>query len=394
MLRIPVAALGLALALAGPAAAQQTYGTSSGSSQDYGRAAQGGHSVADVQRALSRAGYDPGPADGIIGPGTRRAIASFQADMGLPATGETDGATLAALERRGLLAAAPSQPSWGGSSGQQTAQWPRESATTSTQTSWTGTPREVVDLQRALTDAGYYRGPLHGTLDGSTRYAVANLQQDLGQEATGQPGPAVIEALRERGFLTAQAPPAPQTQQQRPRAQGPADPSPQVVADVQAALSRRGYDIPKVNGRLDAETRAAVRSFQRSQGLPATGRPSPELLALIETGGQAPAQMSDAEVIREIQVRLHNRGHAVGAIDGSMNRQTADAIAAYQRHRGMQATGEPSRQLLADLQQTADAQEQAQTPAPSQGQPRDLFGILGQQAIEGLTGSGGQGGQD
>ena len=33
-------------------------------------------------------GYNPGPADGQIGPNTRRAIMQFQRDLGLPVTGQ------------------------------------------------------------------------------------------------------------------------------------------------------------------------------------------------------------------------------------------------------------------------------------------------------------------
>lgn len=53
--------------------------------------------VAAVQRALAELGYDPGPADGVMGPRTRQAIAAFQRDRGLPATGAVDGPTTAAL---------------------------------------------------------------------------------------------------------------------------------------------------------------------------------------------------------------------------------------------------------------------------------------------------------
>lgn len=54
-------------------------------------------STASVQRALAALGYDPGPADGVAGPRTRQAIAAFQRDRGLQATGVLDAATLAAL---------------------------------------------------------------------------------------------------------------------------------------------------------------------------------------------------------------------------------------------------------------------------------------------------------
>jgi hypothetical protein len=51
----------------------------------------------EVQSVLSREGYYRGPIDGAIGPGSRAAIARFQADHGLPVTGRVDSALLAAL---------------------------------------------------------------------------------------------------------------------------------------------------------------------------------------------------------------------------------------------------------------------------------------------------------
>jgi peptidoglycan hydrolase-like protein with peptidoglycan-binding domain len=43
-----------------------------------------------VQRRLAHLGYYHGPIDGAIGPGSRRAIRRYQADHGLPVTGDID----------------------------------------------------------------------------------------------------------------------------------------------------------------------------------------------------------------------------------------------------------------------------------------------------------------
>lgn len=53
--------------------------------------------VRSAQRALTAFGYDPGPADGIMGAKTRRALRLFQQDQGLPVTGRLDKATSDAL---------------------------------------------------------------------------------------------------------------------------------------------------------------------------------------------------------------------------------------------------------------------------------------------------------
>ncbi|MEQ1861310.1 MAG: peptidoglycan-binding domain-containing protein [Chthoniobacteraceae bacterium] len=53
--------------------------------------------VADVQAALADAGYDPGPVDGVPGSMTRHAVAAYQADNGLAATGRIDTSLVRSL---------------------------------------------------------------------------------------------------------------------------------------------------------------------------------------------------------------------------------------------------------------------------------------------------------
>jgi hypothetical protein len=65
--------------------------------------------VLKAQQLLSALGYDPGIADGVIGPRTRQAIIAYQHAYNLPTTGALDESTLSAL---GLLEApqAPQAP--------------------------------------------------------------------------------------------------------------------------------------------------------------------------------------------------------------------------------------------------------------------------------------------
>ena len=53
--------------------------------------------VVNVQAQLQRHGYYSGPVDGVLGPMTRQAIATFQADRGLAITSAVDQPTLASL---------------------------------------------------------------------------------------------------------------------------------------------------------------------------------------------------------------------------------------------------------------------------------------------------------
>jgi hypothetical protein len=52
--------------------------------------------IEDVQSALADRGYYRGVIDGILGAQSRQAIEAFQADQGLPVTGQIDGKLLAA----------------------------------------------------------------------------------------------------------------------------------------------------------------------------------------------------------------------------------------------------------------------------------------------------------
>ena len=57
--------------------------------------------IVNLQRALRRLGYGPGPVDGILGARTKTAIRAFQADAGLLVTGQIsehlESAVLAAI---------------------------------------------------------------------------------------------------------------------------------------------------------------------------------------------------------------------------------------------------------------------------------------------------------
>ena len=53
--------------------------------------------ILNVQRALKQLGYYAGGLTGSLGPATRQALANYQADAGLEATGAIDAATVEAL---------------------------------------------------------------------------------------------------------------------------------------------------------------------------------------------------------------------------------------------------------------------------------------------------------
>jgi peptidoglycan hydrolase-like protein with peptidoglycan-binding domain len=61
------------------------------------RTSGGGETVRQAQEQLKTAGFDPGPADGHMGPKTRAALRDYQAAHSLPKTGKLDRATQRSL---------------------------------------------------------------------------------------------------------------------------------------------------------------------------------------------------------------------------------------------------------------------------------------------------------
>lgn len=340
---VAVAAL---LGLAAPLAAEaQT------SSRDSTLAARTGtYSVADLQRALAQAGYNPGPADGLMGPGTRAAIEAFQRDQGLSVTGTPTAALYQALERQGFLAARAAPPSL---SRDQTA--------------------DLRDVERRLQRAGYDPGPVDGTMDWRARAALRDFQKEAGIPITGSVDEDTLAALNRRTAL-----PSDQTAASRVDAD--------LVEDLQLALRARGNEDITVTGELDARTRAAIRSYQREAGLPVTGQPSSELLAMIETG-RTPARSAEqdrAALVRDIEIALRNKGYTVGTINGVMEPETAAAIQQYQEQRGLWPRGEPTPELLADIRSSdvrAPDEQQARQEEPADPSTQ-LFRLLGERALE------------
>jgi peptidoglycan hydrolase-like protein with peptidoglycan-binding domain len=138
--------------------------------------------VAQLQQALKVLGYYDGDVTGVYDDATTAAVGALQTDLGLPATGQYDAATDAALRAR-----------VGDRLG----------------TIGTG----VMELQQALADRGYYHGPIDGRFSDETVAAIKAFQTDLGVPPTGVIDVATLQAIYARGVATGEllVPPPPET---------------------------------------------------------------------------------------------------------------------------------------------------------------------------------------
>jgi peptidoglycan hydrolase-like protein with peptidoglycan-binding domain len=118
---------------------------------------------------------------------------------------------------------------------------------------------------------------------------------------------------------------------------------------VQSSLNRILGLRLTVDGIMEPETRSAIRSFQKRQGLPVTGIVGPETdRALVAAGADQPppteelqgeVSRSSRDYIRWVQSSLNKILGLRLAVDGIMGQATRSAIRSFQQRRGLVADG-------------------------------------------------------
>lgn len=130
----------------------------------------------------------------------------------------------------------------------------------------------IRDLQRELVARGYETGATDGALTLATRAAVMAWEHDRGLPLTAEPTEALL-----RSILLGS------TREAKPGASPEAE---RLTRSVQAGLHAAGHSrtTPRglVSGRLDAETVLAIKAFELSERMPATGRISGSLVLRLE----------------------------------------------------------------------------------------------------------------
>lgn len=307
-----------------------------------------GRSVAELQLALINRGYVPtGGVDGIFGAATATVLTRFQQNNGLNATGQADAATLRAL---GLAAGASSNSPAAGTSNGQLARGSRGPA--------------VADLQRALMAAGLQvAGGADGIFGPATEAALKRFQASKGLAQTGAVGPQTAAALAKvgagggssNGGTSAPAPSGSPYVGLKLGSRGSA------VAAVQKAIQNLGWYVPGgADGIYGQATQSVVMLVQRTNGISASGEIDAATVKVLGLGGSAPtaapapsapaatgqtapgfaAYDERGERVVLLQRALIGAGIAVrGGADGVFGTGTLAGVIAFQRAKGLPATG-------------------------------------------------------
>jgi peptidoglycan hydrolase-like protein with peptidoglycan-binding domain len=173
-------------------------------------------------------------------------------------------------------------------------------------------------------------------------------------------------ASKDSGKDTATALPRPRP----PEATSKVDarPTPEIIADIQRELTRRGYYEGVVDGRYGPRTDAAVRDFEQANGLKASTEPNEALLAAIkrsttkppkQPSGLRPAAVQQVRLepsaeasskrVLALQRALAEYGYGQIKPTGLIDADTKAAIERFERERRLPITGQLSDRVAREL---------------------------------------------
>jgi len=146
-----------------------------------------------------------------------------------------------------------------------------------------------------------------------------------------------------------------------------ARPAPEIIADIQRELTRRGYYDGVVDGRYGPRTDAAVRDFEQANGLKASTEPNEALLAAIKRStkpaktpsGLRPAALQQVRLepnadpsskrVVAMQRALAEFGYGQIKPTGVVDGDTKAAIERFERERRLPITGQVSERVAREL---------------------------------------------
>jgi len=147
-----------------------------------------------------------------------------------------------------------------------------------------------------------------------------------------------------------------------------ARPTPEIIADIQRELTRRGYYDGVVDGRYGPRTDAAVRDFEQASGLKASTEPNEALLAAIKRSttkppkapsGMRPAAVQQARLepgaetsskrVLAVQRALAEYGYGQIKPTGTLDADTKGAIERFEREHRLPITGQLTERVTREL---------------------------------------------
>ena len=348
-----------------------------------------GKNVTVLQEALKELDFYSGDADGSFGAGTVAALKAFQKKNGIRQDGIAspevqklifEGKPLNAKGKKVSVSILPNFPVEEFSAGDK---------------GW-----QVTDLQNTLKSLGFYTAEPTGVYDTATQNAVKKFQSAHHLTVDGIAGKKTLQLLN---LLAATATPGPEI------TAAPAATATPLTAQNVVVLKNdvRGLEVTRLQNRLmdlgyytctadgvyDSDEIAAVKEFQRKNGLTVDGvaglatqqalyaasavpaftaapvvsvSPTPIVVGTAYPTQQTLKTGSRGELVSALQTRLQALGYYNGTVDGEYGSATAEAVKKFQKNNGLTADGVAGSQTLEKLYVSGTAVSAATaTPTPT-----------------------------
>ena len=235
-----------------------------------------GLEVRKLQGRLAELGYYAGGVDGLYGSTTTSAVKAFQRANGLSGDGQAGTQTQTKLYSANAKYAA--SPVTTANPGQ-------------TRTLTVGmTGNDVYALQERLIELNYLSGVADGVFGTETQSALIAFQNRNGLTADGTAGASTLKKLS-GSCKAATATAAPSSNGTLHEGDSGED-----VYNLQARLFELGYYNGRIDGRYSSETTAAVKAFQKTNGLGADGIAGKGTLTKLNSGNAVAADSTANDV--------------------------------------------------------------------------------------------------
>ena len=346
-----------------------------------------GAQVTALQERLKELGYYKETPTGTYDTNTIGAVRSFQKKNGLKSDGTAGAETQKAIYSENAISAdaTPTPKVTEAPTPTPTVAVPEESLKSGAK------GQDVKTLQKRLKELGYFKSAVDGKFGRDTVNALKAFQEAHGLEADGVAGKATYEALFSENALKKGTTPTPvPTEAPDPEAEETAseawpkltkDSAGDAVAQLQEALIELGYLSGKADGTYGDKTAAAVKAFQKANGLTADGTAGEETQKVLY-GGNAKSASASAKAtatptpkakatptptptstvlktgakgseVKELQNKLIQLGYLTGKADGVYGTKTAEAVAAFQKASKLTADGVAGAKTLSKLEGTS-----------------------------------------
>ena len=342
--------------------------------------------VRTIQSKLRELGYYTGSVTGTYDSATAKAVKAFQKKNGLTADGVCGSSTQAILlHGNGLSASATATPK------PTATPTPLPTFKTPTDTVRQGDKGNNATLvQQRLIDLGYLSGKADGIFGSDSVKALKAFQRKNGLTADGAAGERTYEVLFSHLAIPASAP-----QTLAPISTPAPTPVPtyapitkdnvvtirqgvkgEAVLRLQQRLTQLGYYNSIMDGTCKADDAAAIRTFQRLNGLDVDGVAGYDTqvklyssTAITYSGAMAGGSVESfttlkkgmsGTAVKEMQARLISLGYLSGTPDGIYGTGTAEAVYNFQKRNGLVRDGVAGPKTLAKIYSLS-----AVAPAPT-----------------------------